>query len=129
MSERRRLFLLILIMTSVSLVVGGIAIGVLYRAAIRETRHRLVEIAKSQARLIEAIARFDEQFSTDYPQGPEAATLRQIVDAHQKHEGFGQTGEFTLAKRDGDDIVFLLRVYPNTSITFFPLISRQCRDI
>jgi PAS domain S-box-containing protein len=35
--------------------------------------------------------------------------LAQIVDAHEHYGEFGETGEFTLAKREGDNIVFLLR--------------------
>jgi PAS domain S-box-containing protein len=35
--------------------------------------------------------------------------LSQITDAHKHYKGFGQTGEFTLARREGDNIVFLLR--------------------
>jgi hypothetical protein len=59
--------------------------------------------------LIEAIARFDAKYSNDYPNGARAATLSQIVDAYHHYRGFGKTGEFTLSRRDGDDIVFLLR--------------------
>jgi signal transduction histidine kinase len=80
----------------------------LYTAAIDEEKERLVETAKSQARLIEAVARFDSIYSKDYPAGPEAATLSQIVDGHSRYAGFGRTGEFTLARREGENIVFLL---------------------
>ncbi len=112
MNERKRLFLLIGIMTCVSLAVGTMTIVVLYDTAIEEERERLVETAQSQARLIEAIARFDaaqeKQRPGSNPAGSEAATLSQIVDAHVQSEGFGKTGEFTLARREGDTIVFLL---------------------
>lgn len=111
MNDRKRFFLLILIMTGVSLVVGGIAIVFLYRAALDETRQRLVETAQSQARLIEAVARFDQKWSSDFPEGSVAATLRQITDAHERYRGFGETGEFTLARRaevDGVDSIVLL---------------------
>jgi len=108
MSERKRFFLLILIMTIVSLIVGGIAIFMLYNTAMGETRERLVETAQSQARLIEAVARFDAIYSRDYPEGATSATISQVIDAHKHYRGFGQTGEFTLAKRNGNDIVFLL---------------------
>ncbi|MCK5487549.1 MAG: PAS domain S-box protein, partial [Desulfobacterales bacterium] len=67
-----------------------------------------VETAQSQARLIEAVARFDEKYSKDYPEGSEKATLSQIIDAHEHYGGFGKTGEFTLSKKEGDNIVFLL---------------------
>ena len=110
MSERKRMFFLILIMVTVSLVVVGITIYVLYGTAFEEQRERLVETAQSQARLIEAVGRFDAIYSKeDYPGGAMAATLSQITDAHKQYHGFGKTGEFTLARREGDNIVFLLR--------------------
>jgi PAS domain S-box-containing protein len=108
MTERKRFYLLILIMTGVSLAVGGIAVYVLYRTAMGEARGRLAESAQSQARLIEAVARFDAVHSADFPQGSAAATVSQIVDAHKHYKGFGRTGEFTLARRERERIVFLL---------------------
>jgi hypothetical protein len=97
MSERKRVFFLILIMITVSLVVVGITIYVLYGNMFEEVRERLVETAQSHARLIEAITRFDVVYSKGYPEGSLAATLNQITDAHNHHEGFGEKGEFTLA--------------------------------
>ncbi|MFV1967420.1 MAG: ATP-binding protein [Pirellulaceae bacterium] len=108
MTERKRLTLLTLIMSGVSLTVGGIAINQLYRVAMDEERDRLMESAQSQARLIEAIARFDAVQSRNFPGGSTAATISQIVDAHRNYEASGRTGEFTLARREGDHIVFLL---------------------
>lgn len=63
MRDRKIILLLILIMTAVWLVVGGVGIRTLYEAAFAEERARLVETAQSQARLIEAIARFDAAYS------------------------------------------------------------------
>jgi len=108
MTERTRVLVLILIMTMGLLLVTGITIGILYRAAFNEEKARLVETAESQARLIEAVARYDAVHSIDHPGGSGAATLQQIVDAHRQYEGFGETGEFTLARREGDLIVFVL---------------------
>jgi hypothetical protein len=71
-------------------------------------KSRLVETAKSQARLIEAIARFDSVHNKDYPQGARDATFSQIVDAQNHYKGFGETGEFTLSKREGEEIIFLI---------------------
>jgi PAS domain S-box-containing protein len=105
----KRFILLILIMTAVAAGIGVAAIAILYRAALGEERLRLVETAQSQARLMEAVARFDEVYSRDYPEGSQAATIAQIKDAHERYLGFGDTGEFTLARRVGDDIVFVLR--------------------
>ena len=108
MTDRARVLVLILIMTIGLLLVTGITIGILYRAAFEEERARLIESAQSQARLIEAVARYDAAHSSDLPGGGGAATLQQIRDAHLGYEGFGETGEFTMARREGDFIVFVL---------------------
>ena len=100
--------MLILIMATAALMVGGIAIALLYQAAFKEAESRLVETAQSQARLLEAIARFDAVHSQNYPGGAIEATLSQIRDAREHYTGFGETGEFTLAQREGDQMVFLL---------------------
>jgi hypothetical protein len=89
---------LILIMSAVAAGIGVAAIVILYHAAVNVERSRLVETAQSQARLMEAIARFDEVYSLDYPEGSKAATIAQIQDAHERYLGFGETGEFTLAR-------------------------------
>jgi PAS domain S-box-containing protein len=109
-SERRRILLpSIAILVGASLSAAALAIWVLYDAAFEEQRARLKEVAQSRARIIEAIARFDSGFSQqDAPGGAEGATLSQIVEAHEKFEGFGETGEFTLARREHDQIVWLL---------------------
>ena len=108
MSESRRILLLILIMATVALMVSGVSITLLYQTAFNEAETRLVETAQSQARLIEAVARFDAVRNQDYPEGATEATLSQIRDAHEHYIGFGETGEFTLAQREGDHMVFLL---------------------
>jgi len=111
MTERRRILLFSIgIMAVVSLSAAGIAIYVLYRAAFEVHKARLEEVAVSRARLIEAVGRFDAQFSQDdFPGGAREATLSQVVEAHENFQGFGETGEFTLARREGDEIVWLLR--------------------
>ena len=109
MSPRKRVLTLICIMAAVTIVVEAVTVGMLYRAALKEEQARLVETAKSQARLIEAIARFDALYSKDYPKGATEATLSQIFDANNNYKGFGETGEFTLSKKEGDKIVFLLK--------------------
>jgi PAS domain S-box-containing protein len=95
-------------MAAVAIGVAGTTLYVLYRAAFEQQRERLVETAQSQARLMEAVARFDAQHSEDVPGGGYEATLFQIREAHEQFKGFGETGEFTLAELEGDQIVFLL---------------------
>ena len=111
MSERKRVFLLVLIMVVVSVIVTWATIAMLYRAAFTEEKARLVETAQSQARLIEAIARFNAaHYKKWHPHvgSPVEATLSEIVDAHEHYGGFGETGEFTLSRKEGNNIVFLL---------------------
>lgn len=108
MNPKKRVLLLIAIMASLTVIVESISIVLLYKTAFTEEKLRLEEIAKNQARLIESIAGFNAVYSNDYPFGPEAATLSQIIEAHQHYEGFGETGEFTLARKEDDKIIFLL---------------------
>ena len=111
MTERQRILLSsIAIMVVVSLSAAGIAIYALYSAAFEVHKARLEEVVLSRARLIEAVGRFDAEFSQGgFPGGAREATLSQVVEAHESFQGFGETGEFTLARREGDEIVWLLR--------------------
>ncbi len=108
MTSRTRMLSLILILISIVISVGGASIYLLYEAAIEQTRSSLVETAQSQARLIESVARFDYEYNKDYPGGAFEATLIQIKDAHKNYEGYGETGEFTLAFKDDNLIRFLI---------------------
>ena len=110
MRERNRIIFLIFIMAVSCILIAGTAMTLLYQAAISEERERLVETAQSQARLIEAVARFDAKHSHSYtPGGSRAATLNQIIEAHKQYEQSGRSVEFTLADRKEDSINFLLR--------------------
>ncbi len=108
MDESKRIISLVLIMAAVTLMVTGITIFMLYRTALEQQRAWLITTAQSQARLIEAVARFDATYNQGYEGGSEDATLKQIIEAHSRFRGFGQTGEFTLARREDNKIVFLL---------------------
>lgn len=59
MGDYNRLALLILIMIVVCLIVGATTIGLLYEQAFDRERDRLVNIAQSQARLMEALAHLE----------------------------------------------------------------------
>jgi len=107
MSERKRIFVLILILALSSLLVAGITIASLYNAAVSEERERLIETVQSQARLIEAVARFGAgNLSPDFPGGARAATLAQIIEAHKNYEHSSRTTEFTLAQKKGTPLNF-----------------------
>lgn len=86
-----------------------VAITLLYQTAFEEERVRLREFTQTQAHLMEAVARFDAQFSVpDHSEGAQGATISQIIEAHKFNKGFGQTGEITLGRREGDSIVWIL---------------------
>lgn len=108
-----RVYSLVVIMVFVAVVIAGSAIGVLYETAFEEKRQSLIQTAQSQARLMEAVARYDQQHLIEAPLHPhlsaERATLGQIKAAHASYRGLGKTGEFTLARREGDQIVFILK--------------------
>ncbi len=108
-TDRLRGLILGLAMAAVAFGSVGITIVFLYRAGFEQDRARLREAVQSRARFLEAVARFDVIFSADdVPGGAFEATLSQLREAHQHFEGFGETGEFTLAKLDGKEIIFLL---------------------
>lgn len=80
LSDRGRILFLVAIMAVVAVITAIISLGMLHQTALDEGRSRLVNIAQNQARLIEAMARFDQAYSqTDIPGGAIAATLSQIT--------------------------------------------------
>jgi signal transduction histidine kinase len=110
MNERNRIIVLISIMTGISLIITGFTIFSLYRTSFHEEEKRLVETVESQARFIEAMARFDAVNSISYnPGGALGATLTKISEAHNNYEQTGMTMEITLAERKGEWISFLIR--------------------
>lgn len=126
MSERRRVLLMMLVMATASFVVAALVITMLYRTALKEERAKLMVTARSQARLIEAVARFDAVNSRDYPRGSLAATMVKIREAHENFAGFGNTGEVVLSRIEGERIRFLLsrRKMPGSETGTVPLASK-----
>jgi PAS domain S-box-containing protein len=110
---RLRIPLLITIFTVAVLVVAAVIIGLLYRTSLAQETARLEEVAHSQARMIEAIAQHETRYSHLMPAESGhgdalASTLAQVRDANERFSGFGSTGEFTLARREDDSILYLL---------------------
>lgn len=107
--RQQRIILVIITVLSVTVLATLAAIGLLYQAAFTNQKHNLVEMVQSQARLVDAVSRFDAIYSQeDHPLGAEAATLSQVVAAHQQQPGFGQTGEFVLGQQRRNNIIYLL---------------------
>jgi len=123
MKENKNLYWLAGLMSIVALATLVVVYFVLWQTAIAQKKADLVHIAQSQARLIEAIARFDMRHNrVDWEtpigeRGPTsllseragADTFSQIVDAHKRYKGFGQTGEILIAGIENSQILFLLR--------------------
>ena len=90
----------------------GFAFAIWYNVTIEQQSARLSEIAKTRARMIEAVAqydRFEGQAMGRTEKDAEFNTLLQVRRAHRTFSGFGETGEFTLAQRQGDEIQYILR--------------------
>jgi len=105
-----RFYSLALIMTTIAIIIGGVSVIVLYNTAYEEKRLDLIQLAKSQARLIESIARFSRKPGDDvFPEESTTNTISQVKDAISVYKGFGQTGEFVLGKKVANEIVFLLQ--------------------
>jgi len=109
MRARYRILLLIVILTVIVSAVTGVTIYTLYSTALDEEATRLTETAQSWARIIEAVGAYDRQHGVlpDFSDSTET-TLEQVRKAHGRFQGFGLTGEFTLARKEGGQIVFLL---------------------
>ena len=106
--HKQSVFLTIL-MAVVVLVVTSVTVFHIYTISLEEHRQQLMETARGQARLIEAIARYDRQHAQSLGEEYHVdVTIGQVRDAHSKFRGFGDTGEFVLARLEGDHIVFLL---------------------
>jgi PAS domain S-box-containing protein len=104
------------------MVVGITTIYLLYNRAFEVHRAHLVETVQSQARLMESVARFDAR-NERAPTEAIEATLSQIREAHKRYEGYGETGEFTIARLEGDRIVFLISHRHQTSEQPSPVTS------
>ncbi|MBF0303300.1 MAG: PAS domain S-box protein [Desulfamplus sp.] len=109
MTERKRILLLIVIMTCSSIMIAGITTAILYHTSFEAQKARLVVSVKARARLMESIAQFNMDNKKDYPEGAFEATLKQINEAYQRFDTFGKTGELLLTKKKEKQIVILMR--------------------
>jgi PAS domain S-box-containing protein len=106
--ERKQRLYLIFIMILVATGVGVISIYTLYVADLDDHRLQMVSSIHEQAKVMEAVARFDKNQSQDFPGGNIEATLTQFKEAYRNFKRLGHSEEYTLAKLDKDQIVFLL---------------------
>jgi PAS domain S-box-containing protein len=106
--QKRILMVAISLMIAVSVVVLALTLWMLYQSNFEQRVQGLQAMVRGQVSIIESVARFDQQFSqSEVAGGAEAATLSQVTEAYSQMEDFGETGEFTLGVRRGDEIVFI----------------------
>jgi len=104
------------IMVIIVSMVSVVTVSSLYNASFEQQRMRLTELVKNQVGIIEAIAVHEningQGNDSEYAK---QTTLSQLTLAHDDYDGFGETGEFVLAKKEGNEIVFLLSHRHRTS--------------
>ena len=108
MIQRQPFNQLFLIMATATLLVSAVSILSLYNTAIQQHRLSLIETVQSRARLIESSAQFDlRQLDQNVSADDRLALLEKISSTQREQAHFGKTGEFVLALREGDRIIFL----------------------
>lgn len=107
MSDRKRLLALLGIMACVAMAVAVLSVWLLYRTAFNEQRHQLSNLAQTQVQTIVTISNFVA--TLDLPQDSNLdSTLGRFADTLEDIDGFAETGEFLIGRRDADNIVFCL---------------------
>jgi len=112
MNNRNRIFILIAIFSVIVLGVTWTTVLVLYHASLSGQQDRLVDTAQNEAHLIESVALFAQQSPNANPEITREKALDYVRDIRFRE--LGRTGEITVARKNGDQIEFLLnRRYPN----------------
>ncbi|MEO5345918.1 MAG: PAS domain S-box protein [Magnetococcus sp. YQC-9] len=111
--ETARMLLLMVIMAAVGMIMSGVAIAILYHTAFTQSGQRLRQSVESHARLIEAIANNEITHLSHQGEVPHGtlveAVMQQVREAHHRFQGFGESGEFTMGRLEGENILFVLR--------------------
>ncbi|SDX58869.1 hybrid sensor histidine kinase/response regulator [Thiocapsa roseopersicina] len=108
MSESKRILWLVVVMVVAVAVSTAVAITVLYSTAFEQERSHLIQTAEDQAKILNAVARFDQTHTSGESDASETATLSQIASAFDHDPVEGQIGEIVVAQLRGEDIVFLV---------------------
>jgi len=106
--HRRIMIFSVVIFSIFTVLLSGIIISFLYETTFEEQEKRFREIVQRQAYFINAVRHFQEDTVYKDKELATAATLVQLIKAFQPDKGFAETGEFTLARREGEKIHFIL---------------------
>lgn len=108
--ESERFFYLIIIMAIICITVNICSAISLYYSSYERCQDHLLLLVKNQVSLINSVSRFDAEYSQDdHSQGATGATLSQVFDAYNQSEGFGESGEYIVGHRVGDQIEIVFR--------------------
>jgi diguanylate cyclase (GGDEF)-like protein/PAS domain S-box-containing protein len=115
-----------LLLTALFLLIPPAAVAagfaLMYDAALDETRARLRDTAASQAALIEGMARSEHiRRQSGGIERLQAAVLGRITEALERFEGPLDAVRFTLARRQGDHLVFTFRQGAADPFSFVPV--------
>jgi PAS domain S-box-containing protein len=110
MSERTRILLRsAAILVIVSVAAAAVAMGVLYQATFEQHRDRLIRIVMHRADILGTVAEFDAgERQAEIPGATGPTETSRLLGVYRHFARFGETGEFVLARRAGDQIVWLL---------------------
>ena len=96
-------------MTVTTLTVTVVSVASLYRAVFNQHRLRLIEEAQIQVSFIEAVAKFDSGPGPEsLTEKPNVLIWRRIYELYKQLPGFGKSGEFVIARKQGSQIEFIL---------------------
>ncbi|MBU0631033.1 diguanylate cyclase [bacterium] len=109
---QRAPYQLIFIMSMILALVTIVSIYGLYKIGFEQQRKRLSELVKNEVVMINML--IDYQIKMDHnttidKAKLESEILQKLIYAHARFTGFGESGEFTMAKLDNNRIHFLLR--------------------
>jgi PAS domain S-box-containing protein len=106
LTNRGRLGVLTLSMVCVVIVVLAVTCTFLYRVSVDEQRQELHLLARSQAALIDAVARYDVQHShSDHSGDAAAATMIQVQDGFDALDALGTNEELIIVSRSQNGFV------------------------
>ncbi len=95
---RLRVLLLVVILAAVGLAVALATLTTLYRSTLELQQDRLVDLVAARESLTDAVYRASRD---------DEVTLDLLAEAQREAPALGETGEFTIARREGDEIAFL----------------------
>lgn len=98
---------LIAVMVVLVVLITTVSVYRLYNIGFEEQKKRLTELAHSRAVMIDGFIEHEQVENIE--QNAAEEVLKKLIFADTKFEGFGETGEYTLAKLNQDKIHFLLR--------------------